>query len=299
MAKTKKEKKPKSKTRVVLEWVGTGLVAALIVFCAVVLFTTKIQRKNSSNPNAPAKIGNLYFPVLVLSNSMEPDYKVDSAIFIEEQSCESIYKEFTTNYDDSKSGSYEEVFRCSHKIDLTFDDYYRGAITSEEQTFMEAEFPSKNNRTTIYSPMRTMTHRLYYVIKDDNVEYGQGRYHFYVSGINAKGAKAAEDQFQIFTEKQLYGRVTGSSEFVGAIFKFAESPWGLIILLLIPCLYMVISSVIDVIRAYSDDEVTENADTTKKISSEDPLAGLSEKQKKKLKEEMLDNMMKGKDEEKK
>lgn len=289
MAKTKKEKKPKSKVRSILEWIATGLIAALIVFCAVVLFTTKAQRKNSSNPNAPAKIGNLYFPVLVLTNSMEPVYPVDSALFISEVSGESIYNEFINSYDPTLNDGQGEY---KATIDLTFDDCYTNSLPEDEELYIITAF-GKTNRTTLDVIMHTMTHRVFYVTVDESIEYGKGRYHFFVNGINTNGTSSAINQYQVFTEKQLYGRVTGCSKFIGGVFKFAESPWGLVILLVIPCLYMVISSVVDVIRAYNEEETEPNAQPID--SSKDPLANLSEEQKKKLKEEMLDNMMNGKD----
>lgn len=289
--KEKKEKKPKSKVRKILEWVGTGIFAALIVFTAVILFTTKIQRKNSSNPNAPAKIGNLYFPVLVLTGSMEPDYPVNSALFIAQVDCNAVYNEFINSYND-------ETDTYTARIDLTFDDCYTKRLDEEVYVTTLFEKDYYSGRTTMDNLMHTMTHRVFYIHVDETKAYGEGRYHFYVNGINKSAVAGAESQYQVFTENQLYGRVTGCSKFVGAIFTFAESPWGLIILLVIPSLYMIISSVIDVARAYKDDDepVTENANTTnKKTSNADPLAGLSEKDKKRLKEEMLEDIMEGKD----
>lgn len=283
-----KEKKPKSKTRKILEWVGTGIFAALIVFAAVVLFTTKIQRKNSNNPNAPARFGDLYFPVIVLTDSMDPVYPVDSAIFIKSVSPEYVYQSYLDG----------------NKLDITFDDFYKPGqditYTQEEKDFLstykcepdDPTCPSKTDRTTRNSPMRTMTHRIFYVYDTGN-ELGNGKYHFFVEGINHNGNKSARNQYQVFTEKEMYGQVTGCSKFVGGIFKFAESPWGLVILLIIPSLYMVLSSVIDVIRAYKEDDGVQ--ETTPKATSGDPLAGISEKEKEKLKQQMLEEIMKGKD----
>lgn len=277
MAKEKKIKKEKSKVRKILEWVGTGIFVALITFSAVVLLTTKIQRKNSPNPNAPAKIGHTYFPVVVLTSSMEPLYMTGDAIFIKEISCETI----RTYYKD------EETYSEKAKINLTFFDNYMDLISSEETAHVAAAY-GKTYRTS--NIKRTMTHQLFYMTVDESIEYGKGRYHFFVNGINPNsGSASAPYEYQVFTESELYGQATGSSAFIGWVFRAAESPWGLVVLLIIPSLYMVLSSVIDVVKAYKE----EGADG-QEPPQENALDSLSKKDRERLKQELLEQMIEDK-----
>lgn len=296
MAKEKKEKKPKSKVRKILEGIGLGIFVGLIGFVSVVMITSTIERRNSTNPMEPARFGDLYFPLVVATNSMEPVYPTGTAIFISKQSPETIVKDFNSL---TPSDVEQNI-----GVDLTFDDVYQEypdisvVLTAEEYSYLLSL--GKTFRTTTQDrPRHTMTHRLFMVHINQNVAEGQGKYLFFVAGINTNSGEAsAPTQYQVFTEKQLYGRVIGHSDFVGWIFKNLTSPLGLIILLLIPSLYMVISSILDVVRAYqSDDEEVKEVgpgvvDTQ---SGEDPLKGISDKEKEKLKKQLLDEMMKGKE----
>jgi len=294
MNKEAKTKKPKSKARKIFEGIGLGVFVALVGFVSVVLITSTIQKKQSSNPLEPTRIGDIYLPLVVSTDSMEPVYPVKSAIFIKKQTPQKIIEDFnnlTTKDVENNVG-----------VDLTFDDFYQDEAESllslEELAYLTTYKGIAKERTTLLSPMHTMTHRLFmYHVCEDKAE-GEGRYLFFVEGINRNSSVAgAENQYQVFTEKQLYGRVTGCSKFLGWIFDKVTSPWGLVILLLIPSLYMVISSIIDVIKAYKDDDepVTEIGQTTQKIKSDNPLEGLSEKEKERLKKEMLNDLLSGKD----
>lgn len=268
----KRERKPKSKLRKILEWIGTIIVILLVAGCASILIISRVTQ-NKTNPTAPSKIGDVYLPLIVKTDSMEPKYKTNTAIFIQYQSPESIYAEYQARTETTE-------------IDLTFDDYYMTVmypLNSEDNAVLSKY--GKNERTTASSPMRTMTHRLFYMKINEGVAYGQGKYYFFVAGINDSKHQSQSNQYQIFTEVELYGRVTGNSDFLGAIFSFATSPWGLIILLLIPCLYMIISSVIDLFR--SEEEKAKAIEA----NQNDALNGISEKDKERLKKELLNKMI--------
>lgn len=281
-----KQKKPKSKGRKIFEGIFTGIFVVLIAGACGILIAANIKKvQNPENKNAPVKIGNLYMPVLVITDSMEPVYPVNTAIFLQEVSCESIYQDYL-------NGS---------NSDLTFLDNFlvmstTNILTPEELVEFQTRFEQKAERPT--DPTKfTVTHQLFFCVKHDEVEYGKGKYLFFVQGINHNSKViGAEAQYQVFTEAQLYGKVTGSSKFLGWCFTAATSPWGLIVLILIPSLYMIISSIIDVYRAVKEEENEEltgvNPDDVNKIN--DPLNGLSKKERERLKQEMLDEMMKGK-----
>ncbi|MBQ2204289.1 MAG: hypothetical protein II411_00165, partial [Lachnospiraceae bacterium] len=77
--KVVKEKKPKSKLRKTLEWVFTGLFAALLVFFAGVNIYGQISAKD--NFNVPSYFG--YSILVVQTDSMEPEYKVNSTVIVQ------------------------------------------------------------------------------------------------------------------------------------------------------------------------------------------------------------------------
>ena len=84
----------------------------------------------------------------------------------------------------------------------------------------------------------------------------------------------------------------GHSVFVGATFNFLTQPWGLLVLLLLPALYLIVTSVIDIVRAAKlDDEKVVATQEAPEANPDDKLARLSEEDKKRLKEELLNEMI--------
>ena len=75
--------------------------------------------------------------------------------------------------------------------------------------------------------------------------------------------------------------------FLGGVFGFVSSIWGLLILLLIPSFYLIITSVIDIFKAYKEPE-EKDVIVVKENSGE---VQLSEEDKKRLKEELLKEML--------
>lgn len=272
--KIKKEKKKKSKVRKAFEWAATAILVVLVAGCSAILIYSKVSG-TKDNPNAPTAIGDHYLPLIVQTDSMKPKYNVGTAIFVKKQKPEDIYNEYLTGV--SSGEDFE--------IDLTFDDNYK----TLQYGLKPADYDvlslfGKSERTTAYSPMRTMTHRLFYAKINEGVELGQGKYYFFVSGINESEHQSQSNQYQIFTENELYGRVTGNSDFLGGVFSFATSPWGLIILLLIPCLYMIISSIIDLVKSEDEKEQVLEAKKTGEVE-------LSQQDKERLKKELLNKLL--------
>lgn len=287
-----REKKEKSKTRKIIEGIGLGVFVALIGFVSVILITSTVKKfSNKKNPYEPTNIAGVYFPLIVRTDSMEPDYMTKSAIFIKKQSYTAIIEDFNNG----------------KNVDLTFDDNYTTTFTytPEDLAALEANGKNEIGRTTLDQAMRTMTHRLFYVRINEDKEVGQGKYMFFVAGINLSEHQSQSNQFQVFTENELYGRVIGTSRFVGWCFTAAESPIGLIVLLLIPSLYMVVSSIVDLAKVSKeeqleaetiDGQIVNETEVSEKTENNDPLAGLSDEDRKRLKEEMLNQMLNKEDE---
>ena len=86
-----------------------------------------------------------------------------------------------------------------------------------------------------------------------------------------------------------------NSPLLGGTFRFITSPWGLLVFLLIPAFYLVITSVIDIFKAIKDPEeegeTSNGASANSSSSGDSPLAGLSDEDRERLKKEMLDELM--------
>ena len=268
MANEKREKKPKSKTRRIIEWILTGIFFVIFAIAGI----AQIDGLINKNKHYGQQIRFGYAAFVVKTESMEPVYKVDTAIITYLEDVDKIY----------------ERYENGETIDVTFYDAY---TANTEYTKPSEAHPELTMRTHM-AEYPIITHRVVEIHKNDAVNKGEGKYTFIVAGIN-KGVGAATDgdgniyQYQAFTEKELLGRVVVGSAFLGAIFGFISSVWGLLILLLIPSFYLIITSVIDIFKAYKepDDELaTANGAPVSK-------GELSEEDKKRLKEELLQEMM--------
>lgn len=271
----KKQKKPKSKQRKILEWVATGVFLALIGTVA----GFRIYQAASGDH----AIFGTQFPV-VLTDSMETDYMVGDVLKVKAVSPQEV----------------KEAFDKGETIDISF----------------------KWNIGTASKPnIQMMTHRIidvmYFVNTEDNYSsnykynantysFNNDQYHytFVTHGINKHSSQTKEgedltNQLQFSNESQFVGRVTGKSQFLRVANQIFTSVWTLILLILIPGLYIVITSVIDLFKAFDDDEdteklVLEGGGTTPPVDEkkEDPLKGLSEEDKERLKKEMLEELLK-------
>lgn len=268
-----KAKKQKSKVQKIIEGVLTGIFGALLAVSVVFLISGKISANKSENKSAPTPIGNSYLPILVLTDSMEPDYKVDTALFVRSVDPEEIVEGF------NEGKTYDLTFFDKHTV---YPDYF----TEETTNYIRNEYKNPKNLSPTLATRTTVTHRLFYIQVNLDKEIGTGRYYFFVEGINTESEHiAASNQYQVFTENELYGYVTGHSNLVGWFFNFVSSPFGLIILLLIPSLYMVISSLWSVFKKEEEYDTPTGGDSA--------LSGLSKKDQERLKEELLNELMSG------
>lgn len=273
----KKEKKPKSKKRKIIEWSITGFFMALVLVVA----GFRIYQAATGNSSV---FGTLC-PV-VLTDSMETDYMVGDVVIVKSATPEEI----------------KERFDNGETIDLSF----------------------KWNIGTVLQPnIQIMTHRIidvvYYANADENEDYNYKysdrdyaydnkgfHYTFVTHGIN-KTSNQGEDgqpvdcsiQLQFSTESELVGRVEKKSQFLRVANQAFSSVWTLVFLILIPGLYVTITSVIDLFKTLDDDdeqekvvaEVSGDVKQDTSTNKNDPLAGMSEEDKERLKKEMLDELL--------
>ncbi len=279
----KKEKKPKSKARKITEWVVTILFAALFVFFAAGQVTGMVNKSKNYGHTLTFNYGTF----IIKTDSMEPEYAVKTAIITYKESCETIIKKF-------ESGKKVDVsFACAYPSNASKYDY--NDFRPDDISYGGIDYHLKGNDPVYPRDARgyiatntVMTHRLigYYV--DPSKKAGEGKYTFVAAGINTEGSYSKEGQYQLLTENELLGIVKVNSRFLGGMFGFITSPWGLLVFLLIPAFYLVITSVLDIFKAIKDpDEDNENKST----SGDGSLDGLSDKDKERLKKEMLEEML--------
>lgn len=270
-----KNKKPKSKARKIIEWVFTGIFASIFVVLAIGFLDGMVNK----NKHYDQQIRFGYATFIVQTDSMEPKYPVDIAIITYLEDCDKLYQRYQKGED----------------VDVTFFDTYKSenALTKIEK--------EENAQYTIrtYATECPMTHRVIEMHINEDAKKGEGRYIFFTAGINDEsewlGHKPGDppitiDQYQVFTEKELLGRVVLASSFLGGVFSFVSSPWGLLILLLIPSFYLIITSVLDIFKAYKEPEEVKEESGSGNVGEKN----LSEEDKKRLKEQLLEEMLKNK-----
>ncbi len=268
-----KPKKKKSLARKIIEWVVTGVFGVIFVFFAIAQIDGMIHKKENYNQNICFGYGSF----VILTDSMVPKYNVKDAIITKKLDSDVVYQKYLTYLEDE-----------TKPVDISFMDVYNIHVTPKKN-------PELVDQTTCTG--RVMTHRLREVIVNEDIQKGEGRYTFIVAGINNQGELSKIGQYQAFTEQQLLGVVQFKSAFIGGVFSFITTPWGLLVFLLIPAFYLVITSVIDIFKVMKDpEEIPEqgsgdgNGEDKPKIDS---LEGLSEEDRERLKKEILEEMLKG------
>ena len=207
------------------------------------------------------------------------------------------------NFNVPKYGDYQVLEVLTDSMDPVYGEKsavfvkkikYEKFEVGDDITFMYRIFRDRPDEFPV-------THRILEIQTPE--ETGTGHYRFVAHGINRNSKQCNGDctgQTQVFDETKVLGKVVGHSVVIGAVFNFMTKPIGLLLLLLIPALYLIVTSVIDIVMAVKDDEddkvVIEGA--TSEVKEDDPLKGLSKEDIARLKEEMLNEMIEEKQKEK-
>ncbi|MCR4911894.1 MAG: hypothetical protein K5925_05155 [Bacilli bacterium] len=273
----KKKKKKKSKARVIIEWILTGIFGVFFVIVLVGQIDGMVHAKEHYNQQIRLGFGSF----VVLTDSMEPEYPVNTAIVTYLEKEEDIVNRFNSN-----GGA-------NAKIDLTFMN------NRSWSSVCPRDNPDWQNNWSEVVSNQVMTHRLF------EIHQIEGKYYFVTAGINTtEGEEGGEsyrkkEQYQILTYEQLLGVVKVNSPFLGQVFKILSSPIGLLIFLLIPAAYLIITSIIDILRALKDAEEAPVTETKGSVKSLDKISNKDrERLKKELLEEMLNKSKEKKDNEK-
>lgn len=269
-----KKKKEKSKARKIVEWVLLGIFLLIFGYLGAGQIHGMIHKDENYGNTLNFGVGSF----IVLTDSMEPLYKRQSALITYKEDFGEVYKRYSAIKAKGKAST----------IDVTFMDMNTG-IVIEDSEFETEDFKSINGGHRSSPTNKVMTHRIREIHLDTTKKFGQGRYIIVTSGINDQGMSSKKGQYQIVTEKQYLGTVEINSPFLGGVFGFITSPLGLIVLLLIPAGYLIITSSIDIFKAMKESEEGEVA--SKNTARGDNLSNLSEEDKERLKRELLDEML--------
>ncbi len=185
-------------------------------------------------------------------------------------------------YDPNSTLDYEK--NINNGVDITFKNKSTG-IDYTTFDFYTNEFKYQGPVVTDL----VMTHRIRELHIRKNVTYGNGKYIFVTSGINDEGDYSKMGQYQFVSEKLYLGTVKINSPFLGGIFHFISSPWGLLVLLLIPAAYLIIVSAKDIFKALKESEDGESSSGESKAPSD--LDKISSEDRERLKRELLDEMI--------
>lgn len=271
--KVKKEKKPRSKASKIVEWVITGIFSVLFIFVLIGFIDGMTHKKQYYGESIRFGWGTF----VVETGSMSDCLPKGCAIFTYHESADKVYEKYV------KEAALGDPNKMT--INITFFD------TGKDNSISYPTNTAWNDRTRYTN--RVMTHRLREIHVNEGVKLGEGKYTFYVTGTTPD-ATSQENQFQCFSEKHYLGIVQGKSFVFGHIFRFISSVWGLLILLLVPACYLVIVSVLDIFKAYKDDDekvvATQGADGSV-IAGESKLNNISASERERLKQELLQEMI--------
>ena len=261
------EKKPKSKARKIIDWVVTGVFATLIVGVGTVF----VLNRFSKNQNV---LGAAYQKVL--TDSMSPVYKVNDIIVVKKTDPQKIYTWVNEGKDVDVSFRVKDIVEPVSLINT-----FKNSDVSMTHRILTAEY----SEAPLVDEITGVTYHYTFVTHGINTQSEWCK--------SASGYNDCTNQTQKFHENALIGKVERKSH----LLTFATSVWGLLILLLVPCMYLITASVFDICKALDKTEENpepgEVSEEGKRVigSKDDPLAGLSDKEKEKLKKQMLDELL--------
>jgi hypothetical protein len=121
----------------------------------------------------------------------------------------------------------------------------------------------------------------------------------YMNGTNGNYPYVASNggSYSVTAMGVYMGKVVSSSKFLGWFYVTLKKPWALLLMIIIPCLVIAATSIGDIVKLKKtpdeklEEEYGQGGKEKTKPDPNNPLAGLSEEDKKKLKQEMIDQMI--------
>jgi hypothetical protein len=276
---TKVQKKPKKKTpweivKSVFDWV-LGIFIFLIAVIEVFALATRNQ-----NYGAPSFFG--YQVLNVATGSMAYDaegkevYPIGIGLFARKVSFTSLSVgddlAFYGYYNDGTGGKI-----TTHRVQAVMTDAADGSTY----------YVCQGINTYQYS---SIANQVQYVYADES--------HANVTLYKNGGGNLTYETKNVTAVGVYMGKIIGSSKFVGNVYTTMQKPVAVILMIAVPAALIAVSSIVDMIRIKkTPDEVLEQkygqgGASPQKEDPADPLKGLSEEDKKKLKEQMVQDMLK-------
>lgn len=296
----KSAEKKKSKGRKIFEWSMTIFFGLLFVLFMIFQLNGLIHKDENYGQSISFGYGNF----IVQTDSMEPELMTSAAIITHKDDLDDIYQQYLKNKENnasiiaeyqkkieacnSKEGEFlllaEMETKTSH-IDITFYD----ACSTQVKPLDTSDLILGNLNYQTSNTNAVMTHRLREIQVDESKEKGKGKYTFIVSGINYSSQHySAFGQYQAFTDEYLLGVVKINSQVIGGFFSFITSIWGLLILLLVPAAYLIVVSIIDIVKALNEKDEEELV-----AANGADLSSFSKEEQEELKRQMMDALLKG------
>ena len=266
--KKKKDKDGKKPLwRKILDWVITGVFGLAAVGAVAIMIGTKV--------NPDGMFLGYMFPQ-VLTDSMADKYPVGSVLIVKQVDPSEVQIGDAVTFKYPVNGVEMNMTHEIFKIEYTDPIYNEDGICTNDGYY------------TFYAH-GTNKHSEFCKIKNEKGEEVYGD----CTDITVK------NNVQEFHQKKLVGKVERSSPVLAVVFKVVQSPIGLIVLILLPCLYLMVTSVIDMFKKIPDDEEEAASGgggnitvrSVKRADGSDPLAGLSDEEKERLKKQMLDELL--------
>lgn len=271
----KVEIKKKSKVKKIFNWIIASVFGSLLVAITIFNLVNKFA--------GDGFIFGSQYP-MVLTDSMEPEYMVGDVLIINKvKSYSDLVEEYRLGDDGVENteddaivtiGSSTTTLVDGATIDLTF--LYDIAGIGEEFS---------------------VTHRVSKVVIREDLEEGSGRFFFTTHGINTDSEQCSTNggdctnQTQSFDERKVIGRVQSVNVFLTVVYSVFTSTWGLLALILIPAIYLIITSVIDIVKTMSEKEETSSSSNSANPVKDDLLSQLSPKDLERLKKDLLNELL--------
>ena len=271
----KVEIKKKSKVKKIFNWIIASVFGSLLVAITIFNLVNKFA--------GDGFIFGSQYP-MVLTDSMEPEYMVGDVLIINKvKSYSDLVEEYRLGDDGVENteddaivtiGSSTTTLVDGATIDLTF--LYDIAGIGEEFS---------------------VTHRVSKVVIREDLEEGSGRFFFTTHGINTDSEQCSTNggdctnQTQSFDERKVIGRVQSVNGFLTVVYSVFTSTWGLLALILIPAIYLLITSVIDIVKTMSEKEETSSSSNSANPVKDDLLSQLSPKDLERLKKDLLNELL--------
>lgn len=271
----KVEIKKKSKVKKIINWVITVVFGSLI---ATILVFNLVNKYSGDG-----FIFGSQYP-MVLTDSMEPEYKVGDVLVINKvKDFDELVEQYRLG-DDGLSDTEDDAIVATQP----------GLITLTEGATIDLTF---NYDIMGIGKEYSVTHRLSKVVIHEDLEAGQGRFLFTTHGINTNSEQCAvnggdcTNQLQNFNETKVIGKVQGVSAFLTFVYSVFTSVWGLLVLILLPAIYLIITSVIDIVKSMSEGEKASPSSNENSPQTNELLSSLSPEDLERLKKEMLNELL--------